>query len=233
MGVPIKKILAIFSLTLLLIPLGNVFAFSNGQAATVVVGQGTFTTGTAGTTATTLTNPVGISYDSAGNLWVADTSNNRVLKYAAPITTGEAATVVIGQGSFTTGTGGTTATTLKTPTGISYDSAGNLWVADEGNSRVLEYAAPITTGEAATVVVGQGTFTTNTAGTTSTALGHPDGISFDSAGNLWVADTGNSRVLEYAAPITTGEAATVVIGQGDFTTGRETSGLQTLITTVH
>src|SRR5207245_778571 len=109
-GVPIKKILAIFSLTILLIPLGNVFAFSNGQTATVVIGQGSFTTGTSGTTATTLHSPLGISFDSAGNLWVVDFNNNRILKYVAPITTGEAATVVIGQGTFTTDTFGTTAT---------------------------------------------------------------------------------------------------------------------------
>src|SRR2546426_3201682 len=144
----------------------------------------------------------------------ADDINIRLLKYAVPISTGQAATVVVGQGSFTTNTAGTTATTLSVPLGISFDSAGNLWVADTGNNRVLEYAAPITTGETATVVVGQGTFTTGTAGTTATTLSSPIGISFDSAGNLWIADQANNRVLKYAAPITTGEAATVVAGQG-------------------
>jgi len=216
------KIITIFVLAILILPITNVFAFFNGEAATVVVGQGTFTTGTAGTTATTINGPETSAFDSAGNLWVADVNNNRVLKYAAPITTGETATVVIGQGSFTTNTAGTTATTLLNPTGISFDSAGNLWVADQGNNRVLKYAAPITSGETATVVVGQGTFTTGTAGTTATTLQFPTGISFDSVGNLWVADQDNNRVLKYPATITTGESATVVVGQGTFTTG--TSG---------
>src|SRR2546427_395576 len=171
-----------FVFAILILPITNVFAFFNGQAATVVVGQGTFTTGTAGTTSTTLINPIGTSFDSAGNLWVVDAVINRVMKYAAAITTGEAATVVVGQGSFTTRTAGTTATTLHSPFGISFDSAGNLWVADEFNHRVLKYAAPITTGEAATVVVGQGTFTTGTSGTTATTLNAPTGISFDSTG---------------------------------------------------
>src|SRR5207237_8268266 len=139
----------------LVLPITNVFAFSNGQAATIVIGQGSFTTGTSGTTATTLQFPRISAFDSAGNLWVADSNNNRVLKYAAPITTGEAATVVIGQGTFTTGTVGTTATTFNFPSGISFDSAGNLWVVDFNNKIVLESGTEIIKVEAATVVIGK------------------------------------------------------------------------------
>src|SRR3989454_12794815 len=113
----------------------------------------------------------------------ADDINIRLLKYAVPISTGQAATVVVGQGSFTTKTAGTTATTLSVPLGISFDSAGNLWVADKGNNRVLKYAAPITTGEAATIVVGQCSFTTITAGTTVTTLTIQIGITFDTSEN--------------------------------------------------
>jgi sugar lactone lactonase YvrE len=232
-----KKIIAIISLTLLLIPVSNVFAFSNGQAATVAVGQGSFTTGTIALSASGLFAPRSSTFDSFGNLWVADQSNNRILKYAAPITTGEAASVVLGQGTtcpacFTTGTannGGISASSLNQPFDLAFDSTGNLWVTDTFNNRILEYAGPansITTGEAATVVLGQGTtcpacFTTGTAnngGISAISLHFPDAISFDSTGNLWVTDASNSRVLEYAAPITTGEAATTVIGQALFTT---------------
>jgi secreted PhoX family phosphatase len=212
-----KKIIAIISLTLLLIPVSNVFAFSNGQAATVAVGQPNLTTGAAGTAVAALSGPFNSAFDSSGNLWVTDFANNRVLKYNAPITTGESASVVIGQTSFTTNTFGTTATTLRAPNGISFDPAGNLWVVDQNNNRVLEYLAPITTGEAASVVIGQTSFTTNTFGTTATGLGTPFGISFDPAGNLWVTDASNNRVLKYLAPITTGEAAILEIGQASLT----------------
>ena len=48
--------------------------------------------------------------------------------------------------------------------------------------------------------------------TTSTGLDTPNGLAFDSSGNLWVADSSNNRVLEYKAPFTTGEAASLVLG---------------------
>src|SRR5438445_13139957 len=124
-----------------------------------------------------------MSFEYTRIILVAETNNNRVLKYAAPITTGETATVVVGQGTFTTGTAGTTATTLQFPTGISFDSVGNLWVADQDNNRVLKYPATITTGESATIVVGQGTFINITSGTTTTTLKLPDSITFDSLTN--------------------------------------------------
>src|ERR1035438_3595743 len=108
--------------------------------------------------------------------------------HAFTFTAGEAATLVIGQSSFTTNTAASNATGLYDPFGVAFDSHGNLWVTDAFNNRVLEYTAPLSTGEAATLVIGQSSFTTNTAATTSTGLQIPYGIAFDS-GNLWVADT--------------------------------------------
>ena len=94
----------------------------------------------------------------------------------------------------------------------------NLWVVDTGNSRVLEYKTPFSTGEAASLVIGQSSFTSSDfADTNSTGLSYPTGLAFDSGGNLWVADQGNDRVLEYKAPFSTHEAASLVIGQPSFT----------------
>ena len=85
--------------------------------------------------------------------------------------------------------------------GLGFDSSGNLWVADFGNSRVLMYpkGTGFTNGEAATIVLGQSSFTTDTSDTTATTLRGPFGLAFDSSGNLWVSDQGNSRVLKYTA----------------------------------
>ncbi|TLX82083.1 MAG: hypothetical protein E6K98_06305, partial [Thaumarchaeota archaeon] len=133
-------------------PVMESFAFTSGQSASIVIGQSTFTTNTAGASATALANPFGISFDSAGNLWLADNANTRVLMFpkGAGFTNGEAATIVIGQGSFTTNTIGTTETTLSSPKGISFDSAGNLWVTDSLNNRVLMFpkGTGFTNGEA-------------------------------------------------------------------------------------
>ena len=72
-----------------------------------------------------LNNPSGIATDSAGNVWVADTANNRVEKFSAA-------------GAFiaTYGTLGSGNLQFKGPTGIAIDSAGTVWVADTGNNRI-------------------------------------------------------------------------------------------------
>ncbi len=222
-----KKALAIFVLTAILIsPVMQVFAVTNGEAATTVIGKPDFTTGTysrttsTGTSATAFDFPTSISFDSSGNLWVADQSNNRVLMFAnTGSTISNTASVVIGQPDFTSRSTGTSATALGLPTSISFDSSGNLWVADQSNNRVLMFARSGTTiSSTASIVIGQPDFTTGTSGTTSTKLFDPTSISFDSSGNLWVADFGNDRVLMFAnTGSTISNTASVVIGQPDFT----------------
>src|SRR5208337_2667044 len=98
---------------------------------------------------------------------------------------------VYGQGgSFTTNTannGGILATSLNTPSGVAVDGSGNLYVVDFNNNRVLYYPSGST---AATGVYGQGgSFTTNTASTSTTGLSNPLGVAVDGGGNLYVADT--------------------------------------------
>lgn len=210
-------LVAVFVLFLLIFSVpGVAFAFANGENANVVLGQTAYTAGGAATTSTGLSLPTGTAFDSSGNLWVSDFANNRVLEYAPPFTVGEAASVVIGQTSFTSSAGATTQTGLNEPAGLAFDSAGNLWVVEYGNARVMEFTKPFSTGEAASVVIGQTTFTSSTSGLSQSQFFEPWAIAFDHSGNLWVSDHGNSRVLEFVPPFTDGMLASIVIGQTDF-----------------
>jgi sugar lactone lactonase YvrE len=201
--------------------LPHAFAFTNGQAASIVIGDPGFTAFDPGATPTGLVGPYAIAFDSSHNLWVADSDGNRVLEYKAPYSTDEAASIVIGQPNFTSLASATTQTGLETPNDLAFDSSGNLWVVDSSNNRVLEYKAPLSTGEAASLVIGQPNFTSANTETTSTGLNGPNGLAFDSSGNLWVADLINGRVLEFPAPFSTGEAATLVIGEPNFTVAND------------
>ncbi len=194
--------------------------FTNGMSADLVLGQSSFTTRACSGGATGLCLPwVGVRFDASGNLWVADYDDCRVLEFVPPFTTGMAASVVIGQPNFTTYTCGATATTTDGPWSVGFDASGDLLVVDGYNNRVLLFKPPFTTGMAASVVLGQPDFTTTTSNTTASGLSYPSDVSGDAAGNIYVSDYENSRVLIFAPPFTTGMSASKVIGQVNFTSG--------------
>jgi NHL repeat len=203
--------------------LGFAPPFSNGMNASLVIGQTNFTATGAATTASGFNLPQFFTFDPAGNLWVADYSNNRVLEFAAPFSNGESASRVIGQSNFTSGAGGTSQNTLSAPFGVAFDPDGDLWVADSANLRALEFVPPFSNGMNASVVIGQANFTSANSVTTQNGLASASDVKFDSAGNLYVADPNNNRVLIYNPNVggpkfTNGMNASVVIGQQNFTT---------------
>ena len=189
-------------------------------------------------------SPLGIALDttvSPPHLYVADTGNNRVLGWAnaASFSNGQIADIVIGQPDLVTTfpagprQGQTPRQTgLYSPVGLAVDAGGNLYIADDGNNRVLRYPQPF--AQQSTInpnlVLGQNDFTTSSAnlnGIGPATLFLNNGspfttyMAFDGSGNLWVADPGNNRVLRFPASVlsagTSGGSADVVIGQPSFT----------------
>jgi DNA-binding beta-propeller fold protein YncE len=195
------------------------------MAANLVIGQSDFVQnhynrGLGAPAANTLAGPTGVALAATGALMVADRNNNRVTVYDGPLTSGAAATAILG------GPGPVSSTTLNTPTNVAVDSVGNLFVADHFNHRVLRFTLPFTTGMPADLVIGQSSLTESSFGTTATTLYYPYGLAIDHAGGLLlVADGLNNRVLRYDPPLTSGMAATGVFGQlGSFTNRLENLG---------
>jgi sugar lactone lactonase YvrE len=191
-----------------------------------IIGQPTGTTRTPninGINASGLNNPAATAFDAAGNLYVSDLINRRVLGYISPFTTDMVADLVIGQPDFNSNTlnnGGVSASSLAGPLGMTVSPAGDLWVADNDNHRVLEYDRPFETDTVADFVIGQPNFVTN-AGVEehpdAGSLYNPHSVAVDASGNVWVADAGNNRVLEYDRPLETlDRIADRVLGQPTF-----------------
>jgi sugar lactone lactonase YvrE len=157
--------------------------------------------------------PPGNSNPPTGSVLVADTVNNRVLLYNTPVSNGQPASVVIGQPDFTSATARATASGMNNATSTKIDSQGNLWVSDWGNNRILEFKPPFLTNMNASLVIGQVDFDGNSSSGTPEGFSLPRGISFDSGGNLWVADSDNNRVLEFTPPFSTAMAASLILGK--------------------
>ncbi len=210
----------------------NEASFQNGAAATLVLGQQNFQQtipdeiGTKG-----LDAPTSVTVDpTTGDLYVADTGNNRVVRFAQPFAnpTNVEPDAVYGQPNYsahTANTGGIGNTTMNTPRAVVCDSQGNLWVSDSGNNRILRFPATVlnATNPAADVVLGQpnaSSAKTNrgAAAVSNSGFDLPWGLTFDTKGNLYVADFLNARVLEFPAPVTSYSTAAVVFGQSTFTT---------------
>ncbi len=207
---------------------------TSGMSASVVFGQANFT-GTCPTTsasATSLNGPYGVTLDHAGDLWVDDYVSSRIVEYVPPFTNGMVAALAIGQPNLTSGSANQglsapTSATLSLPGFPIFDPSGNLWIADYSDSRVLEYKPPFSTGMAASLVLGEGSFTSSSPGTTTTTMDGPWAVAFDGSGNLWVADYDNNRVLEFVPPFTNGMAASLVLGQADFVNSVANDGFGT------
>jgi uncharacterized protein (TIGR03437 family) len=166
-----------------------------------VAGSGTSGFAGDGSTATNaqLYSPCGVAVDRSGNLYIADSHNHRIRK----VTAGGVISTVAGTGvaGFSGDGGAATSALLNTPTAVAIDSAGSLYIADALNSVIRKLASD---GTISTVAgIGVPGFTGDGGAATSAALNQPIGITFNSAGDLFIADTYNHRIRKVSGGVIT------------------------------
>ena len=155
-----------------------------------------------------LYDPAGVAVDSAGNLYIADTGNQRIRKIDSTGTI----TTIAGTGEYGfSGDGGPAAVArLAFPNGVAVDSAGNLYIADSGNRRIRKIDS---TGTIITIAgTGEFGFSGDGGPAIQAALYLLSGVAVDGAGNLYIADTGNQRIRKIDSTGT----ITTIAGTGEY-----------------
>jgi len=155
----------------------------------------------------TLNDPIGLAVDGFGNLFIGDSSNNRVRKVS---TNGIITTVAgNGNGDYSGDNGRATSAGVWNPWGVVVDSVGNLFIADDWNQRIRK----VSTNGIITTVAGNGTagYSGDGGAATAASLNYPSGVAVDALGNLFIADFDNSCIRKVSKGI-----ITTVAGNGDY-----------------
>ncbi len=183
---------------------GDVEEVTPTGTLSIIAGTGTTGTPTAGpATSSQLGGPFGIAVDTSGDVYIADANGNRVEK----VTPGGTLSIIAGTGTGGAPTAGVAVSSkLNSPYAVAVDSSGNLYIGDYNNHEVEK----VTPGGTLSIYAGTGTPGTPTAGLATNAnMGAPDGLVFDSSGDLYVDDYVDHLVYEVTAetaPVFTADA---------------------------
>jgi hypothetical protein len=211
-------------------------AASSGDISTVA-GSATGSSGTSGdgglATSALLSSPSGVALDSSGDLYIADSANNRVQEV---VTTNHDVYTVAGSASGTAGYSGdggpASSAFLHDPYGIALDAAGDLYIADSANNRLREVTS--TSGPTAQAAVGNVYTMAGSSGAgyaydgsqaTSSELNYPQQVAIDAGGDVYIADDQNNRVQEVAATTHTQRGISMTAGDS-YTVAGSATGAQ-------
>jgi sugar lactone lactonase YvrE len=137
-------------------------------------------------TAASFNAPSAVAVDASGNVYVADSYNDKIRK----ISPAGAVTTLAGSGSEGAVDGMGTAASFKGPNGVTVDASGNIYVADANNDRIRK----IGPGGAVTTLAGSGSQGAIDGTGTAARFYFPSGVAMDASGNVYVADCFNSRI---------------------------------------
>ncbi len=184
---------------------------SDGTISTIA---GTGTAGYTGdnglSTAAELNSPYAVAVDASGNVFIADTGNNRIRK----VTPTGAITTVVGNGNLVYSPSGGPGTQISVayPEGLAFDAAGNLYISEWGYDRILK----MTPSGAVSVFAGNGYtgYSGDSGPAVSAMFDGPQGLAVDAAGNLYIADSDNNRIRKIIGSIVTTVAGSGTLGFG-------------------
>ncbi|HLH41274.1 MAG TPA: hypothetical protein VKX39_19150 [Bryobacteraceae bacterium] len=164
-------------------------------------------------TSASLSGPTDVAVDSSGNLWIADTGNQRIREVS-----GGTIKTVAGGGSDQSGAGLGTSENIAAPGGVAVEPGGTILFSDSSHNRVLRLNKD---GTIQTIAGGNGAgFSGDGGPATSAKLRSPLGLSEDSSGNIYIADSGNDAIRQVGSD---GLIATVA-GFGPSANGTGTGG---------
>jgi sugar lactone lactonase YvrE len=161
-----------------------------------------------------LSKPQGITFDSQGNLYIADWGNNRIRKVdKLGIITTVAGSGQVGKehGGYSGDGGRAVEAKLRLPTSVAVNSEGNLFIADRGNHciREVDKSGIITT----VAGVGKEGYSGDGGKAVKARLAYPTDIVIDAEGNIYIADSRNAGIRKVNK---TGIITTVVSGKSQF-----------------
>ena len=165
-------------------------------AITTFAGNGTagYTGDGMAPTSATLSGPRDVKLDAAGNLYIADQTNNVIR-----IVSGGLIGTFAGNGTaaFTGDNGRATSAQLNGPSGVALDAAGNLIIADTGNNVIRKVSSGVITTLAGT---GTANYSGDNGPAAAAAVNGPLGVSTNALGQIFVADSGNNLIRAMNPP---------------------------------